>query len=57
MQNLLISNIELRTDDSIDVVKYTFTKNIELVVVEPSDHMIKIKHQYLEVCIRALSNE
>ena len=41
LQNLLISNIELRNEESPDIVPYTFARTIEKVVVKLDDELKK----------------
>ena len=42
LQNLLISNIELRNEESPDIVPYTFARTIEKVVVKLDDELKKV---------------
>lgn len=49
VQNLLISHIELRTEDSADVVPYTFKKNMETVVVPIGGKLTEIRDRYIQV--------
>lgn len=50
VKNLLISHIELRTEDSPDVVPYTFQKNMETVVVPIGEKLTEIRDRYIQVC-------
>ncbi|WYZ34525.1 hypothetical protein EsH8_I_000801 [Colletotrichum jinshuiense] len=43
IDNLGISHIEIRTEDSIDIRQYVHQRNIEQVVLDPSDEMCEIK--------------
>lgn len=43
IQNLLISNIEVRRETSIDVAPYTFKKSIKTIVVPLDDRLNKIR--------------
>lgn len=47
MRNLLISHIELRTDDSEDVVPYVFQRSLETVVVPIGDMLKEVREQYI----------
>lgn len=49
LQNLLISRIELRNEESPDIVKYTHQRKIEKVVVGLSEELKSIKEKYLAV--------
>ena len=49
MANLLISRVQLRTDESPDVIAYTHCKHIETVVVSPSESMLRVKMMYVKV--------
>lgn len=49
VRNLLISHIELRTDDSEDVLPYTFKRSIETVVIPIDDKLQQVKESYTEV--------
>ncbi|KAK0126423.1 3'-5' DNA helicase [Cadophora gregata] len=43
IDNLEISKVEIRTEDSIDIQQYVHQRNIDQIVLEPSDEMIMIK--------------
>ncbi|WQF78166.1 Putative helicase, P-loop containing nucleoside triphosphate hydrolase [Colletotrichum destructivum] len=43
IDNLGISHIEIRTEDSIDIRQYVHQRNVEQVVLDPSDEMCEIK--------------
>ncbi|KAK1986566.1 type III restriction enzyme [Colletotrichum cereale] len=43
IDNLGISHIEIRTEDSIDIRQYVHQRNVEQVILDPSDEMCEIK--------------
>ena len=49
LQNLLISNIELRSEDSPDIVPYTFQRTIQKIVVPMGKELEDIKKKLLTV--------
>ena len=49
IQNLLISKIELRNEESPDIVPYTFQRTIEKVVVPLGDELKKVKQEFLSI--------
>ena len=49
LQNLLISNIELRSEDSPDIVPYTFQRTIHKIVVPMGKELEDIKKKLLTV--------
>ena len=49
LTNLLISNIELRTDDSLDIQPYTHERKIEKIVVPLSEELLTARDKYLKV--------
>lgn len=49
IQNLLISKIELRNEESPDIVPYTFKRTIEKVVVPLGDELKKVKLEFLSI--------
>ena len=49
IKNLKISKIELRSEDSIDIQKYTHSRKIVKIVVKLTGQILNIKHKYLEV--------
>ena len=49
LQNLKISRIELRNEESPDIVKYTHQRKIEKVVVGLGEELKCIKEKYLAV--------
>lgn len=58
LQNLLITKIELRSEESADIVPYTFQRKIEKIVVPVGKELEEIKQKFLtilEVFIKRLS--
>ncbi|KAK3757789.1 hypothetical protein RRG08_027148 [Elysia crispata] len=49
MNNLLVSHIELRTEDSIDIKPYTHERKVEKVVVPLGEELSSIKEQYIQI--------
>ncbi len=49
LQNLLISHIELRNEDSPDIVPYTFQRKIEKVVVPLGVELKAVREKYLAI--------
>jgi Fanconi anemia group M protein len=49
LQNLQISNIELRNEESPDIVPYTFQRSIEKVVVPLGNELKKVKMDFLSI--------
>lgn len=49
MQNLLISNIELRSEESIDIRPYTHERKVEKIVVPMGEELSEIRTKYIEV--------
>ncbi|CAK8692249.1 unnamed protein product [Clavelina lepadiformis] len=47
--NLLISHIELRSEEAVDIQQYTHSRNIEKFVVKLTDKILKMKEKYLSV--------
>ncbi|RDL36629.1 p-loop containing nucleoside triphosphate hydrolase protein [Venustampulla echinocandica] len=43
VNNLEISKVEIRTEESIDIQQYVHRRNIEQIVLDPSDEMIMVK--------------
>lgn len=54
MSNLLISHIELRSEDSADIKPYTHKRTVEKVVVPLGDELTTTKIQYTKVIIHTL---
>jgi len=49
IQNLMISKIEFRSEDAIDIQPYTHARKVQKIVVKLSAKMMQIKEKYLEV--------
>lgn len=49
VQNLMITNIDIRTEDSIDISKYIHTRALELTVVPLSEDIKKLVSLYCNV--------
>ncbi|XP_076064312.1 FA complementation group M isoform X3 [Oratosquilla oratoria] len=49
IQNLQISHIELRSEDSPDIAPYTHARNIEKIVVDLGTELKRIKEYYLAI--------
>ena len=49
LQNLQISNIELRNEESPDIVPYTFQRSIQKVVVPLGNELKKVKIDFLSI--------
>ncbi|RUS84788.1 hypothetical protein EGW08_007472, partial [Elysia chlorotica] len=49
MNNLLVSHIELRTEESIDIKPYTHERKVEKVVVPLGEELSSIKEQYIQI--------
>lgn len=49
VQNLLISHIEVRCENSIDVCQYTHKKNLRTVVVPLGDHLSSIRDELIDI--------
>ena len=47
--NLLVSNIELRTEDSADIKPYTHQRQVEKIVVKLGDELEFFKKKFLRV--------
>ncbi|XMA14149.1 hypothetical protein WAI453_006940 [Rhynchosporium graminicola] len=43
IDNLEISKVEIRTEESIDIQQYTHQRNIDQIILEPSDEIIMTK--------------
>ncbi|KAM0564285.1 hypothetical protein ACHAPJ_000495 [Fusarium lateritium] len=46
IDNLGISHCEIRTEDSIDIRQYVHSRNIEQIVLDPSDEMVLISELF-----------
>ncbi|XP_061424719.1 Fanconi anemia group M protein isoform X2 [Lethenteron reissneri] len=49
LNNLLISRVELRSEDSPDILPYSHERVVEKIVVEPDEELSAIRVQYLKV--------
>ncbi|KAL5008399.1 hypothetical protein ScPMuIL_013980 [Solemya velum] len=49
LENLLISHIELRTEESPDIKRYSFERKVDKVVVPLGDELLMVKNKYLQV--------
>lgn len=49
VQNLLISNVEVRRESSIDVAPYVFKKNIKTIVVQLDDRLSQIRQRLCDL--------
>lgn len=49
--NLLISHVEMRSEDSDDVKEYTHIRDIEKIVVPLGDRLLSIKSRFLDVSL------
>ncbi|GBM78806.1 Fanconi anemia group M protein, partial [Araneus ventricosus] len=49
LSNLLISHVEMRTEDSDDVKPYTHIRDIEKIVVPLGDRLLSIKSKFLDI--------
>lgn len=56
IQNLLISNVEVRRENSIDVAPYVFKKNIKKIVVELGDYLGQIRQRLLDLAEPYIQN-
>ena len=49
LTNLLISHIEIRTEESIDIKQYSHERKVDKVVVPLGEELTKVKEKYLHV--------
>ncbi|KAK5648745.1 hypothetical protein RI129_003637 [Pyrocoelia pectoralis] len=49
INNLLINHLEIRTDDSPDVLPYVFERSLETVVVPLGDKLQQVKDSYMPI--------
>ena len=54
ISNLLISHVELRSEDSIDIQPFSHDRTVQKVVVPLGQELTDVKNKYLEV-INSLS--
>ena len=60
IDNLGISHVEIRTEDSIDIRQYVHSRNIDTVTFDPSDEMEKVKDLFakaLKFLVEKLSSQ
>ena len=50
ISNLLISHIELRSEDSPDIQPYTHDRKVEKYVIPLGEDIARVKNAYLKVC-------
>ncbi|KAK3337388.1 hypothetical protein B0T19DRAFT_379677 [Cercophora scortea] len=46
IDNLGISRVEIRTEDSLDIRAYVHSRNIDIITLDPSDEMIEVKDMF-----------
>ena len=51
IKNLLISKIELRADDAIDIKRYTHTRSVDKVIVKLTEQIIDLRERYFSVSL------
>lgn len=51
IQNLNISKLEFRTDESPDVIKYTNKKDVQCISVKLTNAILHIRTQFLAVSV------
>ena len=49
LTNLLISHIEIRTEESIDIKQYSHERKVDKVVVPLGEELTRIKEKYTRV--------
>ncbi len=49
--NLLVSNIELRSEESVDIMPYIHQRQVEKIVVKLGDELEFFKTKFLRVSI------
>ncbi|KAL4238941.1 hypothetical protein ACF0H5_003645 [Mactra antiquata] len=49
LNNLLISQIEIRTEESIDIKQYSHERKVEKIVVPLGDELSKVKEKYVHI--------
>ena len=49
LQNCLISKVEIRTEESLDIIPYTHSRTTEKIVVDFDSELKRILDQYLDV--------
>ena len=51
VSNLLISQIELRSEDSFDIQPYTHKRKVEKIVVPLEGEIERLRAEFLKVCV------
>lgn len=51
ISNMLVSHVELRTEDMPDLAPYTHERKVEKIVVPLGEELSKVKEQYLQVYV------
>ena len=51
VSNLLISQIELRSEDSFDIQPYTHKRKVEKIVVPLEGEIERLRVEFLKVCM------
>lgn len=49
LSNLLISHIELRTEESKDIKQYSFDRQVDKIIVPDSKEIAAVKDRYVKV--------
>ena len=52
LQNLFISKIELRHEESEDIIPFTHHRNIDKIVVPLNDDLVKVRDKLLSVQVK-----
>lgn len=56
IDNLEISKVEIRTEESIDIQQYVHTRNIDQILLDPSDEIILVKES-MSKCLQPLVSQ
>lgn len=56
VENLHIAKLEIRDESSIDVAPYTYSKNIEPIIVKLTGQIVRIKEEFLSIFDRYVQN-
>lgn len=51
LANLLISHIEIRTEESPDIKPYSHERKVDKIVVPLGDELTSVKKKYVQVCM------
>ena len=51
IKNLLISKIEIRAEDSIDIKQYVHTRSVDKVVVKLTEQILNLREKYFNVSV------